>query len=511
MRKALDEIVRQLQQYSSAQMAGAVKTFPLRELVKNGQVIQEMLQKGGRNDPYTDAELETASSKLQEVMTKRVDAAQTLVTKFSTLSPEVIALNNSIFTLVPSRDVIEDVKAAYINSGNFVNGLTAASANILEAVNIEIQQQFNHISPETIAVSYSGRTLDSYRKLLKNLLVHIEVDSDIFKVYSRIIRNVVEGCRIYDSQISVSRTFCEQIFATDPPDFERVFNKHTLGELEAYDVHLRQTLQILERDITRRPSLIEFTTQCRQIRDALAAHFIDRKLHMRKTSRVLQLSHYISFLSTEQVSENATTSLMLCQILFEEARQFLLTQKSHLDVALNVTSIEDAQKKVSEGLHYRQFAIGHLFQELARLSPQDLDIVPKKRLNDSHLLLQEILHLVDDYLERTSSVPQRHILDLAAILRAVIETLQEAISIATISPASRPEMEGHWEFERTLPNLSKFYDDELIGLIRNALKSDLTSFSRDNNTFLRVEASPLIPVEQLYGYIESFINIANIR
>ncbi len=511
MSKALNDIILQLQQYSTAQMAGAVKTFPLRELMKNGQVIQEMLQHGEQNDSYTEKELEIALSKLQEVMTKRVDAAQTLVAKFSTMSPEVIALNNSIFALVPSRDVIEDVKAAYLNAGNFVDGLTAASANILEAVNIEIQQRFSLMSPEAIAVSYSGSTLDSYRKLLKNLLIHIEVDSDIFKVYSRIMRNVIEGCRIYDSQINASRTLCEQIFVSASPDFDRIFNEYAVGDLELYDAHLKETLAILELDITRRPSIVEFTEQCCQTHEALTRHFIARKLAMRKTTRVLQLSHYISFLSTEQVAENAAICLMSCHILFEEARTFLLTQKGHLDVKLNLASIEEAQKKIAEGLHYRQFAIGQLFQELSKLSPQDLNIVSKKRLRDSYLLLQEILCLTDEYIARTPSDPQSHILDLAQNLRKETDILQEGITPVAAASANRLEEEEPWELERHLPNLSKFYDAELIGLIRKTVESGQGASSRDDETFLRTAILTLIPTEQLYSYIESFINFANIR
>jgi hypothetical protein len=152
-------------------------------------------------------------------------------------------------------------------------------------------------------------------------------------------------------------------------------------------------LDILEQDITGRPSIIEFATQCRAILEALPQHLISRKIAMRKTSRVLQLSHYFSFLTTESVSENATTSLMLCQALFEETREFLQYQQQLMEVSLNQKSLEDAQKKVEEGLRYRQFAIGQLFQEIMRVTPQDLSFVSEKWLGDSNLLLQEITSL----------------------------------------------------------------------------------------------------------------------
>jgi hypothetical protein len=509
MDKALEDIICQLEENSSTKIAGAVKTYPLRELLKSGHLIQDNLLNKENNVSSQKYDLQLAYDKLQEIITKRLKAAQKIIAKFSKTSPEVIALNTSVFSLVPSRDVLEDVRTTYGRSEELLNELTQASNNILEAVNIEIQQRFYGISPETIAVHYSGTELDSYRKLLKNLLTHIEVDSDIFKVYSTIIRNVTEGSKIHESWISVARKFCNQVFQTTPPDFEGVFNRYPLDELGTYHATIQETLNILEQDISERPSIITFSNQCRQIFDALSEHFINRRIQMRKTTRVLQLSHYTSFLNTESVSENATTSLMLCQVLFEEACTFLIKQQEHLDVALNIKSIEEAQQKIREGLRYRQFAIEQLFQEISKLSPDDLTFVSEKCLGDSNLLLQEIQHLVQDYIRRTPDTPQQHILDLANALRENIKKLHEAIATTRISPVDKNEP---WEFEQTLPNLSKFHDKELVGLIHKALRVENSLFSVDDPEEPdELEALSVIPLDQLHDYIESFINIINIK
>ena len=67
MDKALEEIIRQLQQHSSAHVAGAVKTFPLRELLKSGRLIQDELLNTG-SATYQKAELQLAYDKIQEII-----------------------------------------------------------------------------------------------------------------------------------------------------------------------------------------------------------------------------------------------------------------------------------------------------------------------------------------------------------------------------------------------------------------------------------------------------------
>jgi hypothetical protein len=502
MDKALEETIRQLQQHSSAHVAGAVKTFPLRELLKSGRLIQgELLNTG--SIPYQKEELQLAYDKIQDIITKRIKAARKIIDKFSKSSPEVIALNISMFALVPSRDVLEDVKTAYGHSEERLRELTQASNNILEAVNIEIQQRFYNLPPESIAVNYSGEELNSYRKLLKNLLTHIEVDSDIFKVYSTIIRNVVDGCRIHETQISVARQLCQRIFQTTPPNFEEVFTTYSLDELEVYQETVKAALNILERDITVRPSTIDFSTQCRQILDAFSNHFVNRKILMRKTTRVLQLSHHVAFLSTENVSENASVILMLCEDLFREVRKFLIRQREHLDVMLNVKSIEEAEQKLQEGIRYRQFSIGQLFQEISKLGSDDLTFVSEKWLRDSNLLLQEIQNLVEEYIRRTPHVPQASILDLGRELRENVEKLHNAIDVAQTTPGE--VVDQPWELDRTLPNLSKFYDEELVGLIRKAMKSGQSIV--ENEEFDILETLSIISVDLLQKYIEAFIKV----
>ena len=504
-----EDIIRQLQQYSATKMAGAVRTFPFRQLLKNERFIRNKLQNRQETSSSQREELQKAYDKLELVTAKRVNAARQIIAKFLHLSPEIMALNNSVFSLVPSRDLLEDVRTAYVNSEKSLEGLSAASANILEAVNIEIQQRFSRMSPENIAVSNSEDSLDAYRRLLKGLLSHIEVDSEIFRIYSKIIRNVIEGSRIYESHIKSTHDFCKQIFDSDPPSFTSVFNNYDGRELESYYATVQSTLEILQHDVTKRPSVITFTGQCQQVLDSLSDHFIDRRNQMRKASRVLQLSHYISLLTPEQVSENASTILIICQVLFEETQKFLITQRSHLDVSLNLNSIEDAQQKVQEGLHYRQVAIGQLFQEISKLSSADLSIVPEKRLEDNNLLLQESLHFVEDYIQRMSSDPPPPIIELANSLRENIQKLHEAIALTTISPDSI--VQEAWEFERALPNLSKFYDEELVRVIRKTLNFGSSSSFIDEEDSIKLEASFIIPLVHLRHYIGAFINISNIR
>ena len=509
MSQETNTIIRHLQQYSPSKMAGAVKTFPMRDLLKNSQILQETLQIGSDDGNARHVELENAYQKLQSVIAKRMEAAQKLIAKFSTAPPEVIALSNSVFSLVPSRDLLEDVKTAYLNSGQLVKSLTSASANILEAVNIDIQQRFYDITPELIAVNYSGTELDAYRKLLKSLLAYIEVDTDIFKVYSRIIRNVIDGSRIYEAEINLSRSLCELVFSTDPPDFEGVFNEHTVNDLETHQAMLQSTLNILRKDFTGRQRILEFSAQCQQVLHALSKHFAHRKFQMRKASRVLQLSHYMSFLSIEHVAENSATSLMLCRMLFEEARKFLQTQQAHLDVTLNVKSLEEADQKVEEGLRYRQFAIGQLLQEISNLAPEDLEMVSEKRLGDNNLLLQEVQHLVEGYLRRTPPHADERILRLSQQLRETIQKLHDAILRSKKTPSAHFINAPTWEFDDHLPNLSKFYDKEMFELIRKAMKTGSSPVTGSEMPEKPGEIEKLftIPLPQLHAYIQSFLSV----
>ncbi|MCP4400318.1 MAG: hypothetical protein GY801_23800 [bacterium] len=510
MSKEFENLLLKLQHYSPKKMIGAVKTFPLRELVKTEQQVEQRLQQPENGQSFQQAELQVARDKLQLTIQTRLETAQKLVAKFVVMSPEVIALKTSIFSLVPSRDLLEDVRLATVSHDVSLEDLLIASTNVLEAVNIGIQQRFYQMSPENIAVSYSEESLDSYRKLLKNLLPHIEVDSDIFRIYSNIIRNVIEGSRIYESFIGVSRAFCLQIFASEPPDFEGMFNSYTIGELENQHTTLQSTIEILQHDITRRPSILEFEQQCRQTLLALSQHFISRKVSMRKTTRVLQLSHYISFIEPERISENASTSLMLCQVLFDEISDFLVSQKGRLDVTLNLTSVTDALKKVMEALRYRQFAIGQLFLELSRIPVEDLSVVAEKRLGDSNLLFQEIRYLVDDFLHRTPIEPDVTTRALSKMLRETIQKLHDAM-IANKNSASRPLDEEPWEYERALPNLSKFYDKELVELIRKALTTDSRSTTLEDGEKGILKASSIIPLSTLQDYIESFLEVTKFR
>ncbi len=500
----LKEIIRKLDQHSASQMAGAVKTFPLRKLLKSGHLIQDILEHRQKNPFHGRHDLQRAYAKLQEIVAKRMEAAQALAAKFSAASPEVISFNNSIFALVPSHDVLQDAKVAYSRSQEQLAQLAQASANVLEAVNIKIQQRFHALTPEAVALNYSGKDLDSYRKLLKTLLLKIEVDSPVFKVYSTIIRNIIEGSQIYESSISVARSFCWHIFQSDPPDFERVFHRYTLDELELYSNAIQATLRILEQDISARPSIVEFAGQCRQILNALPHHFTSHKIQMRKTIRVLQLSHYISFLSPQSASKNTTNNLILCQMLFEEARDFLLNQQQHLDVALNVKSIEEALQKVLEGLRYRQFAIGQFFQDISAQPLKGLSSSSKKWLEDSMLLLQEMQHVVEEYIQRSPHIPEHHILSLSESIRENVAKLHQAIDrIETSRKKTGKASPG--KLNRDLPNLNKFYDEELVRLIHKTLS--VNGATENNIKLADLSTSFAIPTDQLREYIESFLRI----
>ena len=512
MNNEFEALLHTLQQAPFARLAGAVKTFPLRQLRKDQERLQQHLQHFAANHQTPPVELHEAARKLERVIRKRLEVAHKLMAKYIAAPPEVIALQNSMFALVPSRDILEDVKIAYeADAVAWLADLNAASANILEAVNLEIQQRFYDTTPAALAVHYSGDELESYRKLLKSLLTHLAVDSPIFKVYRKILAHLIGGSLIYETHIRVARRLCQEVFATNPPDCLGVFNTYPYHELENAHTVIQKTLELLDHDITRRPSVMEFSAQCRQILPALADFFIDRKLQMRKTSRVLQLSHYVSFKSTETLAENAAASLMLCQALFEDARRFLIGRKQQLDVTLNLKSIEDAQKRVAEGLRYRQFAIGQIFEQIVELEPHDLAFVSEKWLGDNHLLLQETQHIVADYLRRTPANPPNAILELAAALRINMKKLHAAI---TVSRPSAAPMAGDfpWQTERPLPNLSKFYDGELVGLIRNALKvgSERVETVQTADALYKIEhATVMIPLDYLATYIENFLTLLN--
>jgi AraC-like DNA-binding protein len=502
MTAELQHIIRELRSMTPAKLAGAVKTHPYRELQKITQTLQHALV-DKKTDPQQGREVQRAYDTVQKGTTKRLEAAQQLLAKFAETTPEIIALNNSVFSLVPSRDLLEDIKSAPDNSPDLLQRLTKACTNILEAVNIEIQQRFSDPSPEIIAIHYSGQDLDAYRRLLKNLLRHIDVNSDIFRVYNSIIRNVIEGIRIYKTQVSIARTLCREVFQTVPPSYEIILGQYTTDDLESHADTLRRTLDILNQDITMRPSIIEFGEQCRQLVDTIPTHIAERKIHMRKATRVLRIAHYIEFINSDRIPENATTSLMFCQLLFEETRRFLLTQQTHLDVALNIKSLEEASQKVEDGLRYRQYALAQLFKEISGISPQDLAVVAEQRLGDSNLLLQEIHNLLEDLIYRSPTPVPRPIRKLDESFSITIGKLHDAILASKQAPYEEPEQQ--LQFEQVLPNLSKFYDEELITLIRRAVKPESASSDIDPDS--SIEQSFLIPVDRLQEYSESFLQI----
>ncbi len=509
MNIALEDLIQKLNQDAPTHIAGAVKSLPLRELLKNGRFIQDVLEHKRNGLSYEKSELERIHRTLQAIITKRVEVAHKLIARFSETPPEVIALNNSIFALVPSHDMLEDVKAAQSLSEQQLLQLTRASENILEAVNIEIQQRFYELTPELIAVHYTGETLDSYRKLLKNLLPQIEVGSDIFKVYSIIIRNIIKGSWIYESKVNIARSLCQRIFQTDPPDFEAVFSEYSVEELESSASALRETLAILEHDITGRPSIQDFTHQCKRTLTALSLYFILHKKSMRKAIRVLQLSHHInSFLSTENVSENATTSLMICLQLFEDIQIFLRQQQKHLDVALNLKSLEDAHEKVKEALRYRQFSIAQLLQDISILGLEDLTFISKKYLEENHILLQEIQHLIEKDLDNVASPPQPPILELQQLLQENVHKLDEAMTTRRLSAEDRngPHV---LEVDAPLPTLSRLYDKEMIRLIHKAYHLNGRSIHTAENGDQDV-SFPLSP-QKLREFIDTFIHILNTK
>lgn len=310
---------------------------------------------------------------------------------------------------------------------------------------------------------------------------------------------------MYQSAIGIVRGLCYEIFQTDPPAYDLVLGQYTADDLDMHIGRLRETLTILEHDITRRPSILEFTEQCRLLLKYIPGHLANRKLSMRKTSRILQLAHYIEYQEPEKISENATTSLMFCRMLFEEARRFLFTQQTHLDVSLNVRSLEDATHKIEHGLHYRQYALAQFFQELAQLSQENVALVPEQRLGDSNLLLQEVLNLVEEYIERLlPNLPSEPMMDLAGDLQRTIQKLHQAIITNNSSRHPLPDFRFLAILEE-LPNLTEYYDQELIGLIRKALKPERAPAEIDQT--VSVEHALEIPMEHLRQYIEGFLRM----
>ncbi|PID59093.1 hypothetical protein CSB45_01415 [candidate division KSB3 bacterium] len=510
MAKECENFVLKLQHYSPKKIIGAVKTFPLQKLLNMKQQMEECLGQPERLQSCRKDELEAAREKLQLAVRTRLDTSEKLIQKFTGLSPEVISLENSVFSLVSSRDLLEDVRAANIQEHEWLKLLSKTSINILEAVNIQIQQRFSHLSPESIAVIYSDDQLNSYRRLLKSLLIHIEVDSDIFRVYSEIIRHVVEGSRIHEHSIAAARVFCRNVFENDPPDFEGVFNTYTMSELEVQQRTLQSALKTVQHDISRRPSILELEEQCRQILEAMSRHVDNRKILMRETTRVLHLSHYLSFVEIDSISENASTILMLCQVLFNEIADFLASQREHLDVSLNLTSINDAVDKVKDALHYRQFAIGQLFLEFTRIPVGELRLLSVKHLDDAQLLLQEVQAIVEDYLQRTPGLAEFEILVLSEMLQDTIQKLQKVAASKASRAASSFDKEA-WEYDRSLPSLSKFYDEDLLILIRKALSIENRSAMLGEGQAALLKSSPLVPLTALKEYVESFLDVTKFR
>jgi hypothetical protein len=501
MKPALHELVLELRQLSPAKLAGAVKTYPYTRLMALNDRLHQQLARSETSSTQA-REFQRTMTLIQQGLAKRAEAARHLVEKFAATTAEVIALNNSVFTLVPSRDLLEDMKTAHTDATQ-IEALKQASGHILEAVNIDIQQRFYNLAPETIAIHYSGQELDAYRRLLRNLLAQLDINAPIFKIYTTIIRNVMEGIRVYQTSVSIARGLCREIFQTDPPAYDLILGQYTTDDLESQARLLRATLDILERDITRRPSILEFAEQCRLLIKCIPGHLADRKLRMRKTSRILQLAHYIEYKEPEKISENATTSLLFCHILFEEAQRFLLTQQTHLDVALNIRSLEDASHKVEHGLHYRQYALGQLFKELSQLSVDDLALVPEQRLGDSNLLLQEVLNLVEEYIERKlPALPAQKIMGLVSGLQRTIQKLHDAIVNSKGVPDGVPSFR-FLDIQNELPNLTEYYDEELISLIRKALKPERTPSEIDQSA--SVEQALEIPLERLQHYIDGFL------
>jgi hypothetical protein len=176
-----------------------------------------------------------------------------------------------------------------------------------------------------------------------------------------------------------------------------------------------------------------------------------------------------------------------------------------LDITLNLRSLEDAQQKVDDGLRYRQYSIGQLFKEISSLSSKDLAVVSERRLGDSTLLLQEVQNLIEDFIRRNPSSPPKQIQEIAKSLNNNIEKLHEAL----LTSRNLPEDLTYQplEFEQNLPNLSKFYDKDLIGYIRKYLKPGISLADSEENDSL--ENAFVIPINRLQTYIESFIQIVN--
>ena len=90
-----------------------------------------------------------------------------------------------------------------------------------------------------------------------------------------------------------------------------------------------------------------------------------------------------------------------------------------------------------------------------------------------------------------------------AVLSGNVEKLHNAIDIAQTTPVEA--VDQRWEMDRTLPNLSKFYDEELVGLIRKALKSGQSVMEIEEFDIL--ETPSMLSVDLLQNYIEAFIRV----
>ncbi len=499
----LTKLIRKLEQDSPTQLAGSVKSLPLRDLLHNEHEMQELLEGRQNGLPSPSDDLTGLYKKLQDVIAKRLRVADKLIGKFSETSPEIIALNTSVFSLVPSRDVLEDVKMAHTLPESRNAQLHRASANILEAVNIEIQQRFYEASPEAIAMQYSGPSLGSYQQLLTNLLHHIEVGSDIFKVYSTILSNLNKGRWLYERYISVAHALCDEIFRSDPPVFLGVFPRYSIEELETSATAIRETLKILDLDVTGKPGIQDFATQCRRTLERLSSYFLMYKVHIRKSSRVLHIAHHIvTFLSTENVSENTTNTLLICLDVFEETSRFLTTQQRHLDTVLNLRSLDTAHQKVQNALRYRQFSLAHLLQDISFLAPDDLALIAGEYLDTNHILLQEVSDVLDSYLAAFQEAPRQEVIALKEQIQDNIEKVSTAMQMRPLATGKdTPQVTGDSSLHRLRPS----HDKELLRLIYKSLnrgKKPEQSFDADN-------PEPVFPVSarQLQEFVDSFLRV----
>jgi hypothetical protein len=81
--------------------------------------------------------------------------------------------------------------------------------------------------------------------------------------------------------------------------------------------------------------------------------------------------------------------------------------------------------------------------------------------------------------------------------------LHEAIGFTHSAPSK--ETYQPVELDRSLPNLSKFYDKELVMLLRKALATGNTVRFDEQEEAEVLENSFVVPLEKLYTYIKGFI------